>query len=477
MPALAPELQDALRMFARFFDLIHQPLAIINHEGKYVYYNQESADLDGSTIEQAMGQHMLDVYPQMKENQSTMLTALKKGNEYIGHYQIYYNAKGQAVDYQHTTAPLYASDGQLVGVIEIGRNLSGVRRLQEQVVELNHQLYAHDQEEKHTIITESPAMLALIEKGKRLAVNDVPVMIVGETGTGKELFSRLIHRYSKRADKPFIALNCGALPAALIESTLFGTVKGAFTGAENSKGYLELANGGTLFLDELNSMPLEMQSKLLRFLQDKTFWRLGGNHQQVSDVRIVAAMNDSPARLLQQGKLRPDLFYRLGVGMLQLPPLSARPEDILLLARYFIDKYRDNVEKDIRGLSDVAASILLSHPWPGNVRMLENTMVRSMIMQESDGPLENIIFDDEGPELLPIVALDVQPREPEPVPESHLPTGNLITAVEQFEQKLIVQALNQANGHIAQAARALGISSTTLHYKVKKYAIRIGVMP
>lgn len=478
MSVLAPELQDALRMFARFFDLIHQPLAIINHEGRYVYYNQESADLDGSAIEQAMGQHMLDVYPQMKENQSTMLTALKKGNEYIGHYQVYYNAKGQAVDYQHTTVPLYDSDQQLVGVIEIGRNLSGVRRLQEQVVELNHLLYARDKEEKHTIITESPAMLALIEKGKRLAVNDVPVMIVGETGTGKELFSRLIHRYSKRAARPFIALNCGALPPALIESTLFGTVKGAFTGAENHQGYLELADGGTLFLDELNAMPLEMQSKLLRFLQDKTFWKLGGNRQQVSDVRIVAAMNESPARLLQQDKLRPDLFYRLSVGTLQLPPLSTRPEDILLLSRYFIDKYRDNVEKDIQGLGEAAARVLLSHSWPGNVRMLENTLVRSMIMQEHDGPLANIIFDDEGPERLPMAWQEERPEVSAPQEESRLlPVGDLTMEVELFEKKLIVQAINKANGRIAEAARVLGISRTTLHYKIKKYDIRLGVMP
>lgn len=476
MSTVAPELQHALRMFARFFDLIHQPLAIINHEGRYVYYNQESADLDGSTVEQAMGKHILDVYPQMRENQSTMLTALKKGNEYIGHYQIYYNARGQAVDYQHTTIPLYNREEQRIGVVEIGRNLSAVRRLQEQVVELNQLLYAQNKEDKHTIITENPAMLALIEKGKRLAANDVPVLITGETGTGKELFSRLIHHHSKRANKPFVALNCGALPPTLIESTLFGTVKGAFTGAENSQGYLELADGGTLFLDELNAMPLEMQSKLLRFLQEKTFWKLGGRRQQASDVRIVAAMNESPSRLMQQQRLRPDLFYRLSVGMLQLPSLSARPEDILLLSHYFIDKYRDDVEKEIQGLSETAAKMLLAHPWPGNVRMLENTLVRSMIMQEHDGPLLTVIFDDEGPELLPMAELEALPEVPAPRAESYLPQGNLVAQVEQFEQNLIVQAINQANGRIAEAARALGISRTTLHYKIKKYDIRLGVM-
>lgn len=483
MPVLDPELKQALCMFTRFFDLIHQPLAVINHQGEYVYYNQESADLDGYTVSQAIGQHMLDVYPQMKETQSTMLTSLKQGVEYIGHYQIYNNAKGKAVDYQHTTVPLYGSKKQLVGVIEIGRNLSAVRRLQEQVVELNQLLYARQQEEQHTIMTENPVMLALIEKAKRLAANDVSVMIVGETGTGKELFSRLIHRYSKRADKPFIALNCAALPAALIESTLFGTLKGAFTGAENHQGYLELVNGGTLFLDELNAMPAEMQSKLLRFLQDKTFWKLGGNQQLYSDVRIVAAMNESPLTLIQQGKLRADLFYRLSVGMIHIPGLASRPEDILLLSHYFIDKYRDNMTHDIQGLSEPAAHVLLAHSWPGNVRMLENTLVRSMIMQEHNGPLANIIFDDEfngavnpaqfpaaDPSFLPVAAAN------ENLIENSDIHGGLATQVEEYERKLISQAINQACGRIAQAARQLGISRTTLHYKVKKYNIRLGVL-
>ncbi|MFI4630036.1 PAS domain S-box protein [Klebsiella quasipneumoniae subsp. similipneumoniae] len=475
MPRLDPELQCALTMFSRFFDLIHQPLAVINHEGKYVYYNQESAELDGYTINQALGRHMLDVYPQMKESQSTMLTSLKKGVEYIGHYQIYTNARGQAVDYQHTTAPLYGSNGNVIGAIEVGRNLSGVRRLQEQVVGLNKLLYAREQEEKHTIITENPGMLSLIEKAKRLAASNVPVMIVGETGTGKELFAHLVYHYSKRAGKPFIALNCGALPATLIESTLFGTVKGAFTGAENNQGYLELADGGTLFLDELNAMPLEMQSKLLRFLQDKTFWKLGGNRELRSDVRIVAAMNVSPARLIEEGKLRSDLFYRLSIGMLQIPALAERPDDVLLLSRFFIDKYRDEMQHDIQGLGESAAKKLILHTWPGNVRMLENTLVRSMIMQEGDGPLENIIFEEESPELPPVepsstlsqtnFASSLQPYD-----------TDLVSQVEHFEQQLIRDAINRAAGRIAEAARELGISRTTLHYKVKKYGIRLGVV-
>ena len=466
------ELHTALRIFSRFFDLIHQPLAVINTRGEYIYYNQESADLDGYTIEQALGKHMLDVYPAMKETQSTMLSSLKSGVEYIGHYQIYHNARGQAVDYQHTTAPLYSSAGEMMGVIEIGRDMSGVRRLQEQVVELNRLLYATERDKQPAIITESPLMLECIEKGKRLAASQIPVMIVGETGTGKELFSRLIHQYSTRADKPFIALNCGALPPTLIESTLFGTVRGAYTGAENSQGYLELAHGGTLFLDELNAMPLEMQSKLLRFLQDKTFWKLGGQHQQRSDVRIIAALNEAPMELINQGKMRADLFYRLSVGMLTLPPLNKRCEDIPLLATYFIDKYRNDVAQDIHGLSEPARLALMSHTWPGNVRMLENAIVRSMIMQEQDGPLRKIIFEEEGVDL----RKSAPPVAVMPSPPATEFTGSLEQRVAQFEKGLIETALDSFQGNIAAAARSLNISRTTLQYKVQKYAIRFGVV-
>ncbi len=474
MSSVDPELQYALRMFSRFFDLIHQPLAIINRQGEYIYYNQESADLDGYTIHQALGRHMLDVYPKMKEEQSTMLQSLQHGVEYIGHYQVYYNAKGQAVDYQHTTAPLYGQDGSLVGVIEIGRNMSGVRRLQEQVVELNQLLYSHQGQDRYQIITDNQEMKALIAKAKRLALNDVPVMLVGETGTGKELFARLIHRCSQRAEKPFIALNCGALPATLIESTLFGTVKGAFTGAENSKGYLELAHGGTLFLDELNAMPLEMQSKLLRFLQDKTFWKLGGHQQLTSDVRIVAAMNESPAYLINHQRLRADLFYRLGVGILTLPSLSSRPDDIALLTRYFIDKHQSLVSHDIQGIGERALSTLQQQRWPGNVRMLENVIVRSMIMQEHDGPLEDIAFDVELPDVGGGDAVAPQ-RQAENL-AAELPNGELNQLVEDYERQLIANALNRSNGRVAGAANYLRISRTTLHYKIKKYGIRLGVV-
>ncbi|TDR77842.1 sigma-54 interaction domain-containing protein [Paludibacterium purpuratum] len=473
MSSVSPELELALQIFARFFDLIHQPITIIDQAGKFVYYNQESAEIDGYRGAQALGKHFLDVYNRLPEEKSTMLGALHHGTEYIGNYQIYYNYKGRPVDYQHTTVPLFGHDGIRIGAIEIGRDVSNVRKLQQQVVELNQLLYSRSQNDAYPIITCDDAMCALIKKTKRMALNDAPVVIVGETGTGKELFARLLHQSSKRADRPFIALNCGALPAQLIESTLFGTVKGAYTGAENSKGYLELADGGTLFLDEMNEMPLAMQSKLLRFLQDKSFWKLGGNQELHSDVRIIAAMNETPAYLIQQKRLRNDLFYRLCVGVLSLPPLSARLHDIEVLALHFIEKHGKTVGQHIHGISSTALSILKSKPWPGNVRMLENVIVRSMMTQEHDGLLTTIAYDEEIYEL-PESPAQTKSPPPQTVPAGTV--GNLTHRVEAFERKLIIEALNAANGRVAQAAETLAISRTTLHYKIKKYEINFGVL-
>ncbi|WP_416380438.1 sigma-54 interaction domain-containing protein [Gilliamella sp. B2923] len=477
MMTIDPELSQALDVFKHFFDLMHQPMAIIDKEGKYIYYNKESAELDGFPEEQAIGKPMLKVYPNLKKEDSTMLQALQHGKEYQNNYQSYYNHVGKVVDYLHTTVPLYNHQKEIIGAVEIGRNLSNVRQLQDQVFKLNSRLYQNQEQPLPEIVFASQKMQDVIDQTNILGANDVPVLIVGETGTGKELFARLIHQTSDRRDKAFISLNCSALPTTLIESTLFGTVKGAFTGAENRQGYLELANGGTLFLDELNAMPLEMQSKLLRFLQEKTYWQLGGNKEIHSDVRIVAAMNQSPAELLKTGKMRSDLFYRLNVGLIKLPALRERTEDIPVLARYFIDKHQHDVKVTISGISEPALKQLMSAPWPGNVRMLENAIVRSMVLQNEPGELQHITLDDELFDIQAPLTQQQQVSQPEkPVNVTPPSSDNLIEQVENYERQLIVDALNQANGKIITAAKLLNISRTTLQYKVKKYHIQMGVI-
>ena len=460
------ELGHIVSLFSRFFDLIHQPITIIDRDARFIYYNQESADIDGYSVQAALGKTHNEVYG-IPAEKSTMLRALYDGTEFTGNHQVYYNRKGKAVEFQHTTVPLRAGSGEILGVIEIGRDLSLTRLLQEQVVELNNLLYSHTQQEQtYEIITADPGMKKLITQAQRMAVSDMPVMIVGDTGTGKELFARLVHRASRRSDKPFIALNCAAIPEPLLESTLFGTEKGAFTGAENRQGYLELARDGTLFLDELSAMPVSLQSKLLRFCQDNTFWKVGGTRQLISNIRIISALNESPLHLVSSGQLRADLYYRLCVGQITIPPLISRPGDIILLANHFIRKYRDRVTCNIYGLSEKCAEHLQTLPWPGNVRMLENVIVRSMLQQEHDGLLDVIASDNEVCFLGQAHNSPVKNKNNDYHIEQNFGLDDTLADV---EKQLIINALNMTNGNISLAAANLKIPRTTLYYKVKKY--------
>ena len=243
------------------------------------------------------------------------------------------------------------------------------------------------------IITQNPEMLTLKDTVQRVAANTSPVLIWGETGTGKELFAQSLHSHSSRARGPFVAQNCAAIPTTLLESTLFGTTRGSYTGAENRKGLLKQADGGTLFLDEVNSMDLSLQAKILKAIEEKRFRPVGGEQDVHSDVRIVSAMNVDPITAVREGLLRRDLFYRLGVVQLALPPLRKRPEDIPLLTDFYVEQYNRNMGRAISGVSELVRNALLAYDWPGNVRELQHTMERVVIL--GDGSLlkpENFQF-------------------------------------------------------------------------------------
>ena len=224
------------------------------------------------------------------------------------------------------------------------------------------------------IITQNPEMLTLKDTVQRVAANTSPVLIWGETGTGKELFAQSLHSHSSRARGPFVAQNCAAIPTTLLESTLFGTTRGSYTGAENRKGLLKQADGGTLFLDEVNSMDLSLQAKILKAIEEKRFRPVGGEQDVHSDVRIVSAMNVDPITAVREGLLRRDLFYRLGVVQLALPPLRKRPEDIPLLTDFYVEQYNRNMGRAISGVSELVRNALLAYDWPGNVRELRNAV-------------------------------------------------------------------------------------------------------
>ncbi|RPE03804.1 sigma-54-dependent Fis family transcriptional regulator [Candidatus Pantoea deserta] len=471
---IEPELAIALNVFGRFFDVLGQPFSVLNAEGQHIYYNQENAELDECQRQAVLGKHMLSAFPSILAEDNEMLRALQYGEESIGHQKSYFTSSGKLIDYQHTTVPLFSSSGKIIGVIESGQDLSRYRKLQRNLSELNEKLFGEEKSEQREIICNSHSMRQVLDRASRLAASSVPVMVLGETGTGKELLASFIHDHSPRRHKPFIALNCGALPVTLIESTLFGTVKGGFTGAENTRGYLELANGGTLFLDELNAMPVAVQGKILRFLQEKTFWKVGGNKELKADIRIIAAMNESPYEMIRQKRLRADLFYRLEIGMVVIPPLRERKDEIIPLASHFMAKHQASSNREVYPFPAWVEKQLVEHDWPGNVRMLENVIVRSLILQKKTGPLEELIFNSETD------VVSSFPTQPETEIKRSVEqagakrfnhSATLAEKLEAYERELLIEALKSAQGCVAKAARELRVSRGAVQYKVKKYGI------
>ena len=288
------------------------------------------------------------------------------------------------------------------------------------------------------------------------------ILILGESGTGKELVAKAIHHHSRRASGPFVTVNSGSMPADLLESNLFGHIKGAFTGAiASKKGLFEMAGNGSIFFDEIGNIPLDTQSKLLRVIQEKEFMRLGGVDTVKADVRIIAATNADLEAAVAQGQFREDLYYRLNVITVALPPLRKRTEDIPLLAQHFLAKYAHENEKPIEEITSHAMQILLDYHWPGNVRELENVVERAVVL--SSGPLL-------GVELLPPAV-----RQPDAavLPPSALPSAGVAfkDAVSEYERQLVIKALQASGGVQKRAAELLQVKPTTLHEMMKRLNI------
>jgi transcriptional regulator with GAF, ATPase, and Fis domain len=313
------------------------------------------------------------------------------------------------------------------------------------------------------LIGTSPAMLETIKIVERVASRRATVLITGETGSGKEMVARAIHRASPRAHLPMVVVNAAALPESLIEAELFGHIKGAFTGAVQQRiGRFEQANGSTLFLDEIGDLPLEMQTKLLRFLQEREFQRVGSSQTLRVDVRLIAATNVDLARRVEEGKFREDLYYRLNVVPIVTPPLRERMEDIPLLARHFVKKVCAIEQIPLRTLSDAALCKLQSMPWPGNVRQLENAIEMAIALSGDRIELGPADFH-----------LGVQARSlPAPIREQPAPATGLDfdQTVGRLERQLIEDALRQTHGNKTAAAELLGLKRTTLSAKLRAFS-------
>ncbi|MDR3701628.1 MAG: sigma 54-interacting transcriptional regulator [Candidatus Sulfopaludibacter sp.] len=318
--------------------------------------------------------------------------------------------------------------------------------------------------QKREVIAESPGMREVLNFVRRVAASEATtVLLEGENGTGKDLIAKTLHYQSLRQAEPFIAINCAAIPDSLLESELFGYEKGAFTDARSQKrGIFELADKGTLFLDEIGEIPLMLQAKLLRVLEEQCFRRLGGLKDIKLDLRVVAATNKNLREAVKEGAFRQDLYFRLNVIQILIPPLRERLEDIVPLTRFFIDHYNRKFKRNIEGVSEAAAKQLITHDWPGNVRELRNAIERSMILEES-----SMIT----PPSLPIAISRPDPNYAVvPIAMTEIPTDGL--SLEDNERNLLARALEKTNGNQTQAARLLRVTRDTLRYKMKKFNLR-----
>ncbi len=308
------------------------------------------------------------------------------------------------------------------------------------------------------LVGESPEMLSVFKTIRQVAPSAASVLLLGESGTGKELFAQALHQHSTRSNKPFIKVACAALPETLLESELFGHEKGSFTGAIYTRaGRFEAADGGTLFLDEIGDISPTVQVKLLRFLEQREFERVGGNKTFKVDVRIVAATHRDLRKKVDDGSFREDLYYRLNVIEINIPPLRQRPGDIPLLAQHFLTKYAAANGKELQGLSDEVLALLLSHPWPGNVRELENALERAVVLA-SDSQLLPIHFPT-----LRKPGAEAQPTGP--APGVRIPGSTLA----ELEREAILRTLEAVGGSTSKAAEILDISARKVQYKVREY--------
>jgi two-component system response regulator HydG len=342
-------------------------------------------------------------------------------------------------------------------VLRAVRNALALRALMVENLALKRQV--HDQFTRAQVIGSSPAWRRVCELVEQVAPSRATVLLIGESGTGKELIAGLLHRLSSRAERPFIVLNAAALPATLLEAELFGYEKGAFTGAIQRKpGHFELANGGTLFLDEIGDMPSEVQVKLLRVLQDGTFQRLGGMHTLRVDVRLVAATNKDLIQEVAAQRFRHDLYYRLNVVTVPLPPLRNRRQDIPLLVAHFLRTYSAQNHKEVQAIQQEALQQLQAYEWPGNVRELENVIERAVVLAQRP--------------IITVADLSLEtPQHKEPTARGDDFVLPAAATLAQVEREAILQALQRSAGNRRAAARQLGIGVSTLYRKLKEYRL------
>jgi PAS domain S-box-containing protein len=441
------EIDAALAPTEAILESISDGVFTVGPDWRITSFNRAAEEITGIPRREAMGRPCSEVFrSSMCEAECALRRTMKTGKPVIGKSGYIINARGARVPISASTAVLRDAKGGTIGGAETFRDLSEVEALRE---EIESRFHVGD------LVSRSPLMQRVFEVLPAIAASPSTVLIVGETGTGKELVARTIHSLSPRSKGPFVAVNCGALPDTLLESEFFGYKAGAFTGATRDKpGRFALADGGTLFLDEIAAVSPALQVKLLRVLQERTYEPLGSTRSETADVRIAAATNKDLAEQIRLGEFREDLYYRVNVVRVELPPLRRRAEDIPLLVETFIARFNRLHKKSIKGIDAKALSLLMAHDWPGNVRELENVIERAFIMCDQ-GSIAATHLPDE---------LTARGR---PGPDG----SDMRTAREALEAQTIRSALERNAYNRLAAARDLGIHKSTLFRKIKRLGI------
>ena len=420
----------------------------VDKDWKVTFFNQAAEKITGISREEAIGRHCFEVLrSNLCENNCALAQTMNQNQEVVGKSAYITNKDGQRVPVSISTALLKDENGNILGGVETFRDTSEEEYLRQ---ELREQFRIGD------IVSRSKSMYKIFKILPRIASSESTVLIQGETGTGKELLARAIHYWSPRHENQFIGINCGALPDNLLESELFGYKAGAFTDAKKEKpGQLSLAEGGTVFLDEIGNTSPAFQVKLLRVLQEKEFTPLGGTKPVKTNIRIIAATNKDLDEMVKNAEFREDLFYRINVVRLQLPPLRDRKEDIPLLVDHFIQKLNKINQRDIQGISRNALALLMAYSYPGNIRELENIVEYAFVLCT-----ENYIQEQDLPEYL---------QSPYSTQDSG--SDNLQASIRSVEAKNIINTLRKNNYNRSRTASELGIHKSTLYRKIKKYGI------
>ena len=455
---------------------IDEGIQIYDKHAQVVFINETSRRIscipDDVTVE---GKHLLDLYP-LDDNISTVMTCLRSKQPVLNRVDHYNTAEGNYVAAAYTAYPI-RKYGEVIGAVTFEQNKKVVEQHIKRMQKVDKALDSYEDPNPKMsftgytfddIIGQGSAMKEAVSIARRVAPQECSVLLVGETGTGKEIFAQAIHKESSRRGGKFLAINCAAVPENLIEGILFGTVKGSFTGSEDRVGYMEEASGGTLFLDELNSMSMVMQSKILRAVQEQTIRRIGGYDDIKIDLRIISSCNEDPFKAIRENRLRRDLFYRLSTVMINLPPLRDHIEDVEILMKARISHSNIHFVNTIDEISPEVISYLKTYSWPGNVRELFHAVDYAMNICDT-GRIEmrhlpKHLFggDDDDAVEAKSAGSDFAPA---------WSGETLQAAMDRYENEVLRQALEQYGGNITRTAAALDIKRQSLQYRINKYGI------